>query len=123
MAGIWDYTSMFKMPHKRNGLIIVTQSLGWEHYEVHEPEPHILLFKYVDSYPTRFLQGIDCVLQTTYQLCSARSIGRCCYSCENILEYAGSLMQRKTLQMEYAFTMLRLMPTMHYTSSPFERLF
>ncbi|KAK2741047.1 Cyclin-dependent kinases regulatory subunit (Cell division control protein cks1) [Myotisia sp. PD_48] len=23
----------------------VTQSLGWEHYEVHEPEPHILLFK------------------------------------------------------------------------------
>lgn len=22
------------------------QSLGWEHYEVHEPEPHILLFKY-----------------------------------------------------------------------------
>ncbi|EON64268.1 cyclin-dependent kinase regulatory subunit CKS1 [Coniosporium apollinis CBS 100218] len=26
----------------------ITQSLGWEHYEVHEPEPHILLFKYVD---------------------------------------------------------------------------
>lgn len=23
------------------------QSLGWEHYEVHEPEPHILLFKSV----------------------------------------------------------------------------
>ncbi|PNP44648.1 cyclin-dependent kinase regulatory subunit [Trichoderma gamsii] len=23
----------------------MTQSLGWEHYEVHEPEPHILLFK------------------------------------------------------------------------------
>jgi hypothetical protein len=23
------------------------QSLGWEHYEVHEPEPHMLLFKYV----------------------------------------------------------------------------
>ncbi|KIX01464.1 cyclin-dependent kinase regulatory subunit [Rhinocladiella mackenziei CBS 650.93] len=23
----------------------ITQSLGWEHYEVHEPEPHILLFK------------------------------------------------------------------------------
>jgi hypothetical protein len=27
----------------------ITQSLGWEHYEVHEPEPHILLFKYVSS--------------------------------------------------------------------------
>ena len=26
----------------------ITQSLGWEHYEVHEPEPHILLFKCVD---------------------------------------------------------------------------
>lgn len=25
----------------------ITQSLGWEHYEVHEPEPHILLFKCV----------------------------------------------------------------------------
>ncbi|KAI0545562.1 regulatory subunit of cyclin-dependent kinase [Xylaria curta] len=23
----------------------ITQSLGWEHYETHEPEPHILLFK------------------------------------------------------------------------------
>lgn len=23
----------------------IMQSLGWEHYEVHEPEPHILLFK------------------------------------------------------------------------------
>lgn len=27
--------------------LITPQSLGWEHYEVHEPEPHILLFKYV----------------------------------------------------------------------------
>ena len=27
----------------------ITQSLGWEHYEVHEPEPHILLFKWVFS--------------------------------------------------------------------------
>lgn len=23
----------------------ITQSLGWQHYEVHAPEPHILLFK------------------------------------------------------------------------------
>lgn len=23
----------------------ITQSLGWEHYECHAPEPHILLFK------------------------------------------------------------------------------
>ncbi|CDR41136.1 CYFA0S06e02432g1_1 [Cyberlindnera fabianii] len=23
----------------------ITQSLGWEHYETHAPEPHILLFK------------------------------------------------------------------------------
>ena len=23
----------------------ISKSLGWEHYEVHEPEPHILLFK------------------------------------------------------------------------------
>jgi hypothetical protein len=30
----------------------ITQSLGWEHYEVHEPEPHILLFKFVYHNPT-----------------------------------------------------------------------
>lgn len=30
--------------------MVVLQSLGWEHYEVHEPEPHILLFKYVGPY-------------------------------------------------------------------------
>ncbi|KAG4306187.1 hypothetical protein PORY_000175 [Pneumocystis oryctolagi] len=23
----------------------ITQSLGWQHYEIHVPEPHILLFK------------------------------------------------------------------------------
>jgi len=28
----------------------ITQSLGWEHYEVHEPEPHILLFKRPKDY-------------------------------------------------------------------------
>ncbi|KAI9785842.1 MAG: Cyclin-dependent kinases regulatory subunit (Cell division control protein cks1) [Peltula sp. TS41687] len=28
----------------------ITQSLGWEHYEVHEPEPHILLFKRPKNY-------------------------------------------------------------------------
>lgn len=35
---------------RRSGLadcVCAGQSLGWEHYEVHEPEPHILLFKYV----------------------------------------------------------------------------
>lgn len=26
-------------------MMTILQSLGWEHYEVHEPEPHILLFK------------------------------------------------------------------------------
>ena len=33
----------------------ITQSLGWEHYEVHEPEPHILLFKYVSGQKRRFV--------------------------------------------------------------------
>ena len=28
-----------------SSVLIRPQSLGWEHYEVHEPEPHILLFK------------------------------------------------------------------------------
>jgi cyclin-dependent kinase regulatory subunit CKS1 len=33
-------------PHPtRAHWLTILQSLGWEHYEVHEPEPHILLFK------------------------------------------------------------------------------
>lgn len=40
--------------NRRQRLIRCLQSLGWEHYEVHEPEPHILLFKYVSS------QNADC---------------------------------------------------------------
>jgi len=35
----------------------ITQSLGWEHYEVHEPEPHILLFKYVPLCPPKHLKS------------------------------------------------------------------
>ncbi|KAF7295290.1 Cyclin-dependent kinases regulatory subunit [Mycena indigotica] len=28
----------------------ITQSLGWEHFEVHAPEPHILLFRRPKDY-------------------------------------------------------------------------
>ncbi len=28
----------------------ITQSMGWEHYEVHAPEPHILLFRREKDY-------------------------------------------------------------------------
>ncbi|KXN92196.1 Cyclin-dependent kinases regulatory subunit [Leucoagaricus sp. SymC.cos] len=28
----------------------ITQSLGWEHYEVHAPEPHVLLFRRPRNY-------------------------------------------------------------------------
>ena len=32
----------------------ITQSLGWEHYEVHAPEPHVLLFRRAKNpQPTR----------------------------------------------------------------------
>lgn len=41
-----------------SGLILV-QSLGWEHYEVHEPEPHILLFKFVASSSVRCCQATN----------------------------------------------------------------
>jgi len=34
----------------------ITQSLGWEHYEVHEPEPHILLFKRSINYQPPVMQ-------------------------------------------------------------------
>ncbi|KAF7969516.1 hypothetical protein HWV62_26260 [Athelia sp. TMB] len=28
----------------------ITQSLGWQHYEVHAPEPHVLLFRRAKNY-------------------------------------------------------------------------
>lgn len=39
-------------------LLTYLQSLGWEHYEVHEPEPHILLFKYA-PFPSRLHANAD----------------------------------------------------------------
>ncbi|PWW72165.1 CKS-domain-containing protein [Tuber magnatum] len=30
----------------------ITQSLGWQHYEIHAPEPHILLFKRPKNFQT-----------------------------------------------------------------------
>ncbi|AXA51566.1 cyclin-dependent kinase regulatory subunit CKS1 [Malassezia restricta] len=32
----------------------ITQSLGWEHYEVHAPEPHILLFRREKDYQAKY---------------------------------------------------------------------
>lgn len=49
------------------------QSLGWEHYEVHEPEPHILLFKYI--LPTSVLTYLaDVRTQATNRLPTTSSI-------------------------------------------------
>ncbi|KIO28732.1 hypothetical protein M407DRAFT_242925 [Tulasnella calospora MUT 4182] len=31
----------------------ITQSLGWEHYEVHAPEPHVLLFRRAKETPVK----------------------------------------------------------------------
>lgn len=48
MARSGHYPGKALWPERESGarLMIVLQSLGWEHYEVHEPEPHMLLFKY-----------------------------------------------------------------------------
>ncbi|KAK2466810.1 hypothetical protein APHAL10511_001068 [Amanita phalloides] len=40
----------------------ITQSLGWEHYEVHAPEPHVLLFRRPKEYappaqPVKYKEG------------------------------------------------------------------
>ncbi len=32
----------------------IMQSLGWEHYEIHVPEPHILLFKREKDYQQKY---------------------------------------------------------------------
>jgi cyclin-dependent kinase regulatory subunit CKS1 len=31
----------------------ITQSLGWQHYEVHAPEPHVLLFRRAIEKPVK----------------------------------------------------------------------
>jgi len=31
----------------------ITQSLGWQHYEVHAPEPHVLLFRRQKEKPAK----------------------------------------------------------------------
>ncbi|KAF8623547.1 hypothetical protein AX15_006320 [Amanita polypyramis BW_CC] len=41
----------------------ITQSLGWEHYEVHAPEPHVLLFRRPKNYgipvqPVKYKEGV-----------------------------------------------------------------
>ena len=37
----------------------ITQSLGWEHYEVHAPEPHILLFRREKDYQEKYLNNMN----------------------------------------------------------------
>jgi len=49
MAGTGHHTGTRGFDTGCNIYADLEQSLGWEHYEVHEPEPHILLFKYVVS--------------------------------------------------------------------------
>jgi cyclin-dependent kinase regulatory subunit CKS1 len=49
----------------------ITQSLGWEHYEVHEPEPHILLFKYEET-SLREVVTVLTTLQTTFVIVRSR---------------------------------------------------
>jgi len=44
------YTKESQIHRLYNSLTCFPQSLGWEHYEVHEPEPHILLFKYAPQH-------------------------------------------------------------------------
>jgi hypothetical protein len=47
MAGTGHHTGRAGSKQAATDMLTWEQSLGWEHYEVHEPEPHILLFKYV----------------------------------------------------------------------------
>lgn len=47
MASARHYSGLFACPSEHSTELMCLQSLGWEHYEVHEPEPHILLFKSV----------------------------------------------------------------------------
>ncbi|KAF9430783.1 hypothetical protein BGZ94_004077 [Podila epigama] len=35
----------------------VKQSQGWEHYMIHSPEPHVLLFKREKDYQTKYQNG------------------------------------------------------------------
>jgi hypothetical protein len=54
------------------------QSLGWEHYEVHEPEPHMLLFKYVGLVNNHLSELLLIKYKEATQLRTAQSIACSC---------------------------------------------
>ncbi|KAJ1497702.1 hypothetical protein HMI54_005808 [Coelomomyces lativittatus] len=43
----------------------VQQSLGWEHYLIHRPEPHVLLFRREKDYQLKYPHGKPNSLTTT----------------------------------------------------------
>ncbi|KAF8913505.1 regulatory subunit of cyclin-dependent kinase [Mucidula mucida] len=45
-----DQSALRLLSEKEWRSIGITQSLGWEHYEIHAPEPHILLFRRPKDY-------------------------------------------------------------------------
>ncbi|GAC75204.1 cyclin-dependent protein kinase CDC28, regulatory subunit CKS1, and related proteins [Moesziomyces antarcticus T-34] len=44
----------------------ITQSVGWEHYEVHAPEPHILLFRREKDFLEKVRPPISSSLTPSY---------------------------------------------------------
>lgn len=49
----------------------ITQSMGWEHYEVHAPEPHILLFRREKD----FLEKVSRITVVTALTCGMSAWG------------------------------------------------
>lgn len=64
-------TRILTVHQSGQGLTSVLQSLGWEHYEVHEPEPHILLFKYAAN--------VACTTATADVLQAAHQLSTTCH--------------------------------------------
>jgi len=50
-SGKQDPTGTLRLLSEKEWRAIgITQSIGWEHYEVHAPEPHVLLFRRPKDY-------------------------------------------------------------------------
>ena len=77
MESIGYYTGTYEKSRSYTvygSLILCPQSLGWEHYEVHEPEPHILLFKYAPLNDlTPYFRRLT-IFQATNQLRATKAI-------------------------------------------------
>ncbi|EGA63280.1 Cks1p [Saccharomyces cerevisiae FostersO] len=65
----------------------ITQSLGWEHYECHAPEPHILLFKRPLNYEAELRAATAAAQQPTATAATAATAATTTTATSNTIDF------------------------------------